>query len=350
MDTLVPLHRRADRAYLDFVEGVRAFALDDRSHLEAAERALRPLDPDAPLSDIKQALDPLPAMQMHHRLMRSQQEMKWQGIVGSLAASRGRLEQELADFAGREEAELVLDPALTTPAYANVNFHLQPTSYFRDPLAGFMYHHGTKVFFRGDNDKDQLHALLISGVEPPADARVGRVLDLACSVGQSTTALKARFPDARVVGIDHSEPMLRAAHRRAVMLGSEVTFRQALAEDSPFPNGHFDLIFAFILFHELPLRVSRKVVAEVARQLRPGGVFVAYDFIDSASMPAVERYRRDFDARHNGEPYSQAFCDCDFAAILSENGLQVVDDDAVNPAMKRWRAVRDPSNTQAPKA
>lgn len=343
MDTLVPLNRRADRAYLDFVEGVRAFALDDQSHLAAAARALRSVDPEAPLSELKQVLDPLPSMQMHKRLMRSQQEMKWQGIVSSLDSSRDRLERELDDFAGRQEAKLVLDPQFKTPAYANVHFHLQPTSYYKDSLAGFMYHHGTKVFFRGDNDKDQLHALLVGGVEPPAEGAVTRVLDLACSVGQSTTALKARFPEASVVGIDHSEPMLRAAHRRAVMLGSDVTFQQALAEASPFPDGSFDLIFAFILFHELPLRVSREVAAEVARQLRPGGVFVAYDFIDSGSMSAVERYRRDFDARHNGEPYSQAFCDSDFSTILGESGLQVLSDEAINPAVKRWRAIRNPA-------
>lgn len=342
MDTLVSFRRRADSAYLDFVEGVRSFALDDRSHLKAAERALGAIDGDAPVSKIKQALDPLPAMQMHHRLMRSQQEMKWQGIVSGIEATRGQLEQELAKFADRKEASLQLNADLETPAYANVHFHLQPTGYYKDPLAGFMYHHGTKVFFRGDNDKDQLHAALVRGVEAPADGGVTRVLDLACSVGQSTTALKARFPTADVTGLDHSEPMLRAAHRRAVILGSAVTFRQALAERSPYPDGSFDLIFAFILFHELPLRVTHEVVAEVARQLRPGGVFAAYDFIDSASMPPVERYRRDFDARHNGEPYSQAFCDADFSAILRQHGLQVDSDDALNPAMKRWQATRRP--------
>jgi ubiquinone/menaquinone biosynthesis C-methylase UbiE len=209
------------------------------------------------------------------------------------------------------------------PAYAQVDFHLQPGSYWQDELSGFLYHYGTKVFFRGDNDHDELHAKLVARVPAPADGRVQQVLDLACSVGQSTTAFKARFPQAAVTGIDYSAPMLRVAHRRAAMLGSDVTFAQRLIEDTRYPAQQFDIVFAFIVFHELPLRIIRDTVREAARVTRPGGIFAVYDFTGTAAQSPFQRYHRWWDARHNGEPYSQDFCDCDFDAILAEHGFVV---------------------------
>ena len=47
------------------------------------------------------------------------------------------------------------------PPYLNVHFHLQPGGYHHDELSGFLYHYGTKVFFRGDNDRDELHEKLV---------------------------------------------------------------------------------------------------------------------------------------------------------------------------------------------
>jgi ubiquinone/menaquinone biosynthesis C-methylase UbiE len=165
-------------------------------------------------------------------------------------------------------------------------------------------------------------------------------------MGQSTTAFKARFPAAEVIGLDHSAPMLRAAHRRASMMGSEVTFLQRLAEDTRLPDGHFDMVFAFILFHELPQRIVRAVCREAARVLRAGGVFAVYDFTETAAKSPYQRYHRYFDARHNGEPYSQDFCDCDLAAILRDSGFGFVkavplpDRSGGAGYMKHWYAVR----------
>jgi ubiquinone/menaquinone biosynthesis C-methylase UbiE len=117
--------------------------------------------------------------------------------------------------------------------------------------------------------------------------------------------------------------MLRVAHRRAAMLGDEVTFAQRLVEQTGFAEAQFDITFAFIVFHELPLRIIRETVREAARVTRPGGIFAVYDFTGTRDKSPFQRYHRWFDARHNGEPYSQDFCDCDLDAILAENGFRV---------------------------
>ena len=327
---------------MDFVEGLRAYALDDQSFPAAAGQVLQAqgLASSKSIDEIKAAINPLPATQMHNRLMRSQQEMKWRRITTMFDDQRSELEAELDEFARRHPQGLELNPEFVQPRYANVHFHLQPDGYFKDPLAGVRYHYGTKVFFRGDNDSDQLHGKLVQHAPAPADGVVNNILDLACSVGQSTTALKRRYPDARVWGIDHSAPMLKAAHRRATLLGSEVTFSQRLAEDTGFEDEQFDLVFAFILFHELPTRIIEATVREAARALRSGGLFVVYDFNNSQSMSPLEIYHRDFDARNNGEPYSQGFCDMDFDGLLRASGFATIDTGLAGGYVKHWFATR----------
>ena len=352
-DTLPRVAQRGDASYLDFVEGFRAYILSKGADFEDRLNAALECEqrtrgrPFGDIEELKNFMQRMPLALLRDRLARSQQEMKWQRIRGSYEQRRGELTAELAHWDARGPGRLLLTPDFTLPPYANVHFHIQPGGYYKDELSGFLYHYGTKVFFRGDNDTDQLHGRLVSQVPAPADGRVQRVLDLACSVGQSATAFRSRFPQATVTGIDYSAPMLRVAHRRAAMLGIEVDFAQRLIEDTHYPAAHFDITFAFIVFHELPLRIIRETVAEAARITRPGGVFAIFDFADSANMSPFQRYHRWFDARHNNEPYSQDFCDCDLDAILRDQGF-VVSAEPVGQRsggagyMKHWFATRRP--------
>ncbi len=322
------LASREDESYLDYVESLRSFVLDGmRFDQQLATRTGHLEDtsepPEERLKKVREAAAEMPVAQARDRLMRSQQEMKWRRICSSLDARRDIHLERLKAAEGRGPARLELDPDFEQPQYANVHFHLQPDGYYKDPLAGFRYHYGTKVFFVGDNDKDQLHASLVENHLPlPADGRVERILDLACSVGQSTTALKQRFPAADVTGIDHSEPMLRCAHHRAVELGVDVRFSQRLVENTGFEDNRFDIVFSFILFHEIPMRIIRQTLAEVRRVLRPGGMFAVYDFMMAREMTPAQLYHRYFDSRNNGEPYGDDFCYAGFDSLLREFGYQ----------------------------
>jgi SAM-dependent methyltransferase len=315
--------------------------LNDALEAEGARRG-------APMRDLEQIrafVETQPLGRLRNRLARTQQEMKWHVLWRSFDAQRAALSAELARWDARGPGRLLLDAAFETPPYLNVHFHLQPGGYYKDELSGFLYHHGTKVFFRGANDKDELHARLVGQVPTPADGRVSRVLDLACSVGQSTTAFKERYPQAQVCGVDYSAPMLRTAHRRAAMLGVDVDFAQRLCERTGFPDQHFDVTFAFIVFHELPLRIIHDTVREAARVTRRGGIFAIYDFTETAGKTPFQLYHRWFDARHNGEPYSQDFCDCDFDRVLGAHGFRVAASQLPTRAggpgyMKHWYATR----------
>lgn len=334
VSALPKLSSRTDTAYLNFVESFREYMRGPGANLEGrindalveeGQRRGREFnDPE----DVRSYLQSTALGPLRDRLSRTQQEMQWNVLWRALDEQRESLEQELEDWSKAGPGTLTLDPDFVVPQYLNVEFHIQPGGYHKDSLAGLLYHYGTTIFFRISDDPDGLYGKIVRATPETADGKVSRVLDIACSVGQSSTALKRQFPDSEVWAIDYSAPMLRAAHRRAAIQEVDVNFKQALAESTGFPDDHFDVTFACLLFHELPLRIIEETLKEAARITRPGGLFVVHDFAASKGMTPWQHYHRWFDARHNNEPYSQDFCDCDFDALLAKYGFEVAPDNA----------------------
>ncbi|MGW2345074.1 class I SAM-dependent methyltransferase [Streptomyces sp. NPDC001661] len=109
----------------------------------------------------------------------------------------------------------------------------------------------------------------------PENART--LLDLACGTGLVTRHL-TRPDGPRPIGIDRASGMLRAAAPRL----SGAAF-QADARHLPFADGTFDAVTAVWLLHLLD--DAAPVIAEAARVLRPGGVFVTT--VDKAAAHLV---------------------------------------------------------------
>ncbi|MDX2223564.1 MAG: methyltransferase domain-containing protein, partial [Rhodospirillaceae bacterium] len=183
-------------------------------------------------------------------------------------------EMEAADKTG--PGVLELNPGIE-PAYTKHEIHMQPGGYTGDPFAGHLYLYGTANFYNGQNYQDERHMALASAVPVPADGKVRRILDAGCSCGQQVVALKQRFPDAEVWGVDIGAPMVRYAHMRAADQGVDVNFRHALAEKTGFPDGYFDIVTSYILHHEVTEQASYEIIRESQRILRPGGVYFPVD-------------------------------------------------------------------------
>jgi ubiquinone/menaquinone biosynthesis C-methylase UbiE len=148
---------------------------------------------------------------------------------------------------------------------------------------------------------------------------------MGCGVGQFTAALKERFPDAEVWGIDVGGPMVRYAHLRAARLGIGANFAQKLAEDTGFPDGHFDIVTSYIMHHELPADMTRKVIEEARRVTRPGGVYYPVDFNSGGDKsPARAMYQRWWDHRWNNEVWSLEYHTMNFTDEIAKRGFTQV--------------------------
>jgi len=218
-----------------------------------------------------------PIVQMRTHTWQHLQMLMWDNLKREFHGNYDAYmsEMEAADKVG--PGKLELNPGIE-PEYTTHEIHMQPGGYTGDPFAGHIYHYGTNNFYNGGNYQDELHMKMAAAVPVPKDGKVLRILDQGCSCGQLTVALKQRFPDAEVWGIDIGAPMVRYAHMRANDLGVAANFRHALAEDCKFPDGHFDIVTSYILHHEVTKEASEQIVKEAHRVLRPGGIYYPIDF------------------------------------------------------------------------
>src|SRR5512139_787985 len=97
-----------------------------------------------------------------------------------------------------------------------------------------------------------------------------RVLDVACGAGQ--LALPAARVGASVTGIDIATNLIEQAQSRAKAEGLAIRFEEGDAEDLPYDDAAFDVVFSLIgaIFAPRPERVA----AEFLRVCRPGGRIV----------------------------------------------------------------------------
>lgn len=103
------------------------------------------------------------------------------------------------------------------------------------------------------------------------------IVDLGCSVGMSTFALQAVYPEAQITGVDLSPYFLAVAQYRSQQYSSPITWVHAAAEATGLPTASFDLVSAHLLFHELPQVAAINILHEARRLLRPGGHLAIMD-------------------------------------------------------------------------
>ena len=118
------------------------------------------------------------------------------------------------------------------------------------------------------------------------DGRVTRALDVGTGTGLGARAIRQRFPEAEVVGIDVAPEMIALARERV----PEATFQVGDASRLAFGDGEFDLVTHANMIPFLD---------ETERVLRPGG-WALYAFSSGAETPIYvtpERLRRELERR-----------------------------------------------------
>ena len=123
--------------------------------------------------------------------------------------------------------------------------------------------------------------------------RVRAALELGIGTGETAGRVLALHPEACLLGIDGSEPMLAAA--RAALPRDRVELRLLRLEDAP-PAGRFDLVFSAFAVHHLESGEKAALFARIASALSPGGRFVFGDVVVPESpADAVSPLEEGFD-------------------------------------------------------
>jgi SAM-dependent methyltransferase len=197
--------------------------------------------------------------------------------------------------------------------------------------------------------QQRLRRAIFAALEPSLSGPLERVLDLGCSVGVGTFALRTwlqerpragRLDPPQVEGLDLSPEMLAVARVREAELQtaqgptaqgptaaagpfSPIQWHHAAAEATGLPAAAYDLVTLQFVCHELPQAATRAVLAEVARLLRPGGVVALVD-----QDPESEVIRRlpapVATLLKSTEPYLEDYFRLDLEAALEQAGFQGV--------------------------
>lgn len=113
-------------------------------------------------------------------------------------------------------------------------------------------------------------------VDAPDAPPVQTVVDLGTGPGLLLPQLRARYADARIVGVEVQPDMLETATRSAADAGAELV-RADLNEPVPLPDGVADVVSCVMVFHELAF--PPPLLEECMRLLKPGGHLVLYDWV-----------------------------------------------------------------------
>lgn len=322
---------RADETYEDFMRDARNMLLHEPFKQISAkatqvfkDKGVKPAMTLEAVSQIREAVRDEPELATWLRVKRSCQEGYKQRIIESYNTQSDDYLRKLDEAEKRGPGTLSYDPDFKYPDYATVEIHIQPGGYVGHPLAGLYYDYGTSVFFGEGGKDDVLHQKIAAKTSTPKDGKVERILEVGCSIGQFSCELKKRFPQATVFGTDIAAPMLRYAHWRANEQNTEVHFVQMPSEALEFESGSFDLVVSHLLFHEIPLPVIQKTLAEIRRVLRPGGTYVMWDFPSATpTNPGYSGFAGIMDAADNCEPYAYGFVTCNIEKLLEEAGLKL---------------------------
>lgn len=246
-------------------------------------------------------------------------------VIDAVKAARdvlGDVDEVSRRRARRGAAEARLSPGANLyPAYFTQNFHFQTGGWLTDDSAR-RYEAQVETLFTGAAGAMRRRALaLLATAMRGTDQRGVRIVDLACGSGAFLKDLSRTFPKAGLIGVDLSPAYVREARRRT---GRAIV--QAQAERLPLRDGSVEAVTCIYLFHELPPRVRREVLAEVTRALSPGGTLILADAVQPADAPDLAGLLQAFPALFH-EPYFTSWLDEDVEGLAAAHGLSLVDKD-----------------------
>lgn len=201
-------------------------------------------------------------------------------ILDGYQISKRRQAKNQQDF-NDEAAEFLKE----LPEYYQRNFHFQSGGYLTKKSAE-LYEHQVEILFSGS--ADAMRRLIIPLVKEhyPTQGEGLHFLEVAAGTGRLTRFMKLAFPKAKITVLDLSYPYLKKAQENLHDF-DRLNFVQGAAEELPFQENKFDLVYSCFLFHELPLEIRRQAVSEAFRVLKTGGLM---GFVDSVQKEDAKEF------------------------------------------------------------
>lgn len=205
------------------------------------------------------------------------------------------------------------------PDYYAQDFHFQNGGYLTEESAR-LYDVQVEILFMGAAAPMRRAALRpIAEFMRGRDQRRMTLVDVACGTGRFLRQVRLCYPALKLTGVDLSRPYLDEARRHLRGLRA-AQLVEASAEHMPLADASADIVTSVFLFHELPPDVRRQVTSDIARVLKPGGLFVFLDSLQMGDRPQWDGLLEAFPARFH-EPYYRHYATEDLEGLFTDCGL-----------------------------
>ena len=164
------------------------------------------------------------------------------------------------------------------PPHAHAHPHEQSYVLHRPRLYDWL----VRAHTFGDEGKFRREILQVSPLRPGET-----VLDVGCGTGSLLIEAARLLGSGSVLyGVEPSREMLAHASRKARQHIPETNFVQGSADQIPFPDASFDVVFCTMVLHHLPAAMQIAAIREMSRVVRPGGRLVIVDMQQPRTIAA----------------------------------------------------------------
>jgi cyclopropane-fatty-acyl-phospholipid synthase len=178
--------------------------------------------------------------------------------------------------------------------------HYEVPTLFYQQCLGPRLKYSSGLYARGDDTLAQAEERMLALTCERARLADGlEILELGCGWGSLTLWMAEKYPAARITGVSHSrtqrEHILDEAGKRGL---ANVTIITCDMNDLTIEAGRFDRVVSVEMFEHM--KNWPRLMAHLARGLKPGGLFFAHVFVHA-------RFAYHFEARDGSDWMSRYF-------------------------------------------
>jgi ubiquinone/menaquinone biosynthesis C-methylase UbiE len=144
------------------------------------------------------------------------------------------------------------------------------------------------------------------------------LLEIGCAAGYRLNGIKSIFDECNVYGLEPSS--------KAIDYGvnnfPKVKFQQGTADNlEAYDNESMDVVIVGFVFYVIDRNIVFRVVSEIDRVLKNGGILIIVDFFSESSLKNEYQHIKDFSAYSFKQNYDEIFTSSKLYYLLDKSTL-----------------------------
>ncbi|MBB2149907.1 class I SAM-dependent methyltransferase [Pedobacter gandavensis] len=155
------------------------------------------------------------------------------------------------------------------------------------------------ILLNYSKDRDRVISLI-----QDYDLKPKNVLEIGCSAGYRLNGIKESLGDCAVFGLEPSKEAIEYGEAHF----PEVNFVRGTADNlSDFADESMDVVIVGFVFYVIDRNIFFKVVSEIDRVLKNGGILIIVDFFSETALKNVYQHIKEFSAFSFKQNYDEVF-------------------------------------------